>query len=278
MKIAVIVGGWHYPKHFYKNLINQTFLDGDMDFFVVSHRDPKDVISPTQDLKSNPKNSFLVSLDRILYDSIITYEEIQNLGYLLLKCDNVVGDYYFFNQWTEYFDFTDYDYINFLHDDNYLLPAFNSLFHDLIKGLEGYVYNGSFWEPKRISLETSDYIANSVVPRRSTARGSFSIWSKKLLEAMGGKFSIDGVNVRRTGLIDNPSFYALDWNTVGTNFQRFVEDNNFTPTSYRLSKYYRVSSYMIEGERGLVSSQQSAANKTFNEGVRFFTQNSNTNL
>ena len=52
------------------------------------------------------------------------------------------------------------------------------------------------------------------------------------------------------------------WNTVGTNLQEFIQDNGFMSTSFRLSPYYRISKYMIEGERGLIS-------KTHNEKLTY---------
>jgi hypothetical protein len=65
---------------------------------------------------------------------------------------------------------------------------------------------------------------------------------------------MDNVKVIRSGLSDTPaSHWALDWNSVGTNLQNFIQNNNFMNTTFRLSPYYRVSKYMIEGERGLVS-------------------------
>ena len=41
-KLAVILGGWHYPYAYYRQVVDQQIPDGwDCDYFVVSHRDPE---------------------------------------------------------------------------------------------------------------------------------------------------------------------------------------------------------------------------------------------
>jgi hypothetical protein len=250
MKIAIIIGGWYFPKHLYENVIQVTPpQDTTLDFFTVSHRNPE-----LMDIKSEmlPRIKDNNKYDLELFNDIITYSELEKLGYKVNETENVIGDYYFFNQWTELYNYKEYDYIIFMHDDNYLLPSFKDILIDIFnKEIEFYKKQNS-WVP--VPSTDFDYIANSAVGSRNTARGSFSIWSKKLLDEMGGLFPMDNVTFKRNGLINTPKNHMdLDWNIVGTNFQNFIQDNNFMDTTFRLSPYYRVSKYLIEGERGLIS-------------------------
>ena len=42
MRIAIIIGGWYFPKHLYENVIQITPpQDTTLDFFTVSHRNPE---------------------------------------------------------------------------------------------------------------------------------------------------------------------------------------------------------------------------------------------
>ena len=83
---------------------------------------------------------------------------------------------------------------------------------------------------------------------------------------------MDNVKVIRSGLSDTPSsHWSLDWNVVGINLQHFIQDNNFMDTTFRLSPYYRVSKYMIEGERGLVSNMNNSdLSHSMNIGMEIF--------
>ena len=123
-----------------------------------------------------------------------------------------------------------------------------------------------------LELKRFNYIANSAVLERKTARGSFSIWSKDLIDKLGGKFPMDNVKVIRSGLSDTPSsHWSLDWNAVGINLQHFIQDNNFMDTTFRLSPYYRVSKYMIEGERGLISNMNNVdLSHSMNIGMKIY--------
>lgn len=252
MKLAVIIGGWYFPAHLYKEAINAVPpKNSTVEYFVVSHRNPSSVNISSEML---PRVKGSNKYDSELYSEIATYEELARLGYRVDEVPNAIGDYYFFNQWSELYDYTQYDYIVFMHDDNYLLPEFKNIFTDIFdKGEVGAKHIDGNWRDTLI--KNFDYIANSAVGNRKTARGSFSIWSKKFITALGGTFPVQGVNLTREGKVGTPDghFEIADWNIIGHNLQKFVEESNMMDTTYRLSKYYRVSKYMIEGERGLIS-------------------------
>ena len=41
-KLAIIVGGWHYPYKYYEDMILQKIpKNWEVEFFVISHRDPE---------------------------------------------------------------------------------------------------------------------------------------------------------------------------------------------------------------------------------------------
>lgn len=272
MNIAFIIGGWYFPKHLYKNAIEINKPEGsNIDYFTVTHRNPELV-----DIKSEmiPRIANKNKYDLELFNDIATYSDLIEMGYKVDEVENAIGDYYFFNQWAELYDYTKYDYIVFMHDDNYLLPEFKDILTDVFDfKSDFYKHDDSNWI--RVgNVKKFNYIANSAVLKRKTARGSFSIWSKDLIDKLGGKFPMDKVEVNRTGLSDTPnSYWALDWNAVGTNLQNFIQDNGFMSTTFRLSPYYRISRYMIEGERGLISNTHNeihneALSYSFNSGMK----------
>jgi len=251
MKIAIIIGGWYYPTHLYERVINLTApSDCNLEFFVMSHRNPANSdISQEMLSRIESKNIF----DQKLYSKIISYTELTNLGYRIHECENAIGDYYFFNQWSELYNYLDYDYVLFMHDDNFMLPEFKNLLVDIFENrINLYKFNKR-WQVSKTHTNF-DYIANSPVGERKTARGSFSIWSNKLLQSMNGKFSMMNVELNRTGQIDTPYGHEnlADWNQVGRNFQDHVEQNGYMESTYRLSDSYRISKYMVEAERGLI--------------------------
>ena len=251
MKVAVVVGGWYFPSHLYKTAIQAKAPPGvELEYFTITHRDPSQAdISAEMLPRIKDDNKY----DKELYSDIISLDELANLGYKVHQAPNLVGDYFFFNQWAELYDYREFDYVLFMHDDNYLLEGFQDIFVDIFSGnLQAYKHNGDQWSPA--PLVDFSYIANSPVGNRRTARGSFSIWSKSFLEELGGEFSIENVKLTRQGELSTPKAHLdlADWNMVGHNLQRFVEDNGYMESTYRLTEFYRVSRYMIECERGLV--------------------------
>jgi len=270
MNIAFIIGGWYFPKHLYKNTIEINKPEGcNIDYFAVTHRNPE-LVDIKKEMIPRIKNNNKYDLE--LFNHIATYSDLTKMGYKVDEVENVIGDYYFFNQWGELYDYTQYDYIVFMHDDNYLLPEFKNILIDIFNfKCDFYNHNNVNWV-RADNVEKFDYIANSAVLERKTARGSFSIWSKDLIDKLGGKFLMDNVEVTRSGLTNTPSQHeALDWNTVGINFQHFIQDNKFMETTFRLSPYYRVSKYLIECERGLVSNSNNISlGHSLNSGMKIY--------
>lgn len=282
MKVAAIVGGWYFPQKFYKDFIeiyppNENW---EIDYFVVCHRDPdgdREIIEKERDrrLESCPN-----LLDNELYKDIVSKNYLKELGYNVSIEPNLMGDYYFFNQWAEKNDHTKYDWFIFSHDDNYLHPSnFKWILADIFSGIstEFFYYKNEITKWSKVgelpilNRTRIDYIANSVVSGRKTARGSFNLWSKNLIQSMSAKFSMDGVQLTREGQVDSPSGHHSysDWNMIGHNLSKHIERNGFMPRSYRLSKNYRVSKYMIEGERGYIG-KANLMNNSFFESLKTF--------
>ena len=74
-KLAVVLGGWHYPYLYYKQLKDQIVPKGwEIDFYVVSHRDPElpIVFEEKQSLLKDRNEGLLQSMDESLYNRIIT--------------------------------------------------------------------------------------------------------------------------------------------------------------------------------------------------------------
>ena len=66
-KLAVVLGGWHYPYAYYKQVVDQKIPDGwECDYFVVSHRDPElpIVFEEKQELLKTRGDGLLQTFDR----------------------------------------------------------------------------------------------------------------------------------------------------------------------------------------------------------------------
>lgn len=292
--IAIIVGGWYFPKFLYEEVAKVKSPAGyNVDKYCVMHRMPpkehdEGLIDQlfTNSLHSNIRGK-LSQFDDKLFGQMgselnpIQYQELKDLGFITNLVDNKIGDYYFINQWMEIYDVTMYDYIIFMHDDNYPSSEFQNILVDIFN-----IYNTNNWlykfydEKKNWDLDYTmyedigkkvefDYIANSAVGNRKTARGSFSIWSRKFMEAIK-EFPMENVTLNRTGKEDTPIGHDQleDWNNVGHNLQVWVEQNGFMDKTYRLSPYYRISKYLMEGERGLISNINAPIN--FSEGFNHY--------
>jgi hypothetical protein len=251
MNIAVIIGGWYYPYHLYEHVINLIPPNGfNLEFFTMSHRNPSNLDISKEMLSRNESNN---KFDQKLYSQIITFPELIDLGYKVHECENTIGDYYFFNQWAELYDYLNYDYVLFMHDDNFILPDFKNILVDIF---ENKINLYKFTDKWKISdsHKNFNYIANSPVSQRKTARGSFSIWSKELLHSMNGKFPMENITLHRNNHSTTPYGHEKlsNWNMVGRNFQDHVEQHGYMKSTYRLSDTYRISRYMIEAERGLI--------------------------
>ena len=245
-KIVVIAGGWHFPVHFYEEMIKQEIpKNWEVDYFCISHRNPDlDIVRKEKEKILNEycmdDNNILNRLDHLLYRKSINKEEIKNLGWSYIEKPNIMGDFYFVNQWAEEINYEDYDAILLSHDDNFIFQY--GIFTEGVMQ-----FNWDDWLT----------IANGVAASNEDFhfRGSFAIFKTELIKLMGGAFEVDNVTLNRVGKVDTPKSHSdlKDWNNIGGNFGRFVKDNNLTNKVKRFSDTYRISKFCMEGERGFLS-------------------------
>ena len=232
-KLAVVASGWHYPSQFYEEVIRQRKLEGwEYEFYCVSHRDPS---FAAQEKAGRTFTGDRADLDQRLYERVITKEEIEALGWHYKEYPNTMGDWGNSNQWLEEHDFNEYALLLFTHDDNLILNR--TWLRDIIK-------DDSFkeWE----------ILANSAGMPQGYIRGSCEFFKPSFLKKIGGKFDLSEATLTREGITTaSENIEELyDWNAIGNPLMKFVHENNIK-VGY-LSPSYRVSAYVLEGERGYI--------------------------
>jgi hypothetical protein len=266
MKLAVVVGGWHWPSHIFRRIPR---LAGGADLFVVAHRDPYQVDAWGEKCHlfveshvADPAyyDKPLVDIDRgEMYAECIEIQEMLRwLDWDYQDAPNTSGDWTFFQQWLDTHDYRKYDVILNCHDDTYFRPGVN-VFDNLVDGHEN-LYN----------LGCPLMIANGRFPQAPAGyvRGSFEFWTRELLDMLGGRIPIPELSLNREGLTDTPKDFVtlMAWNAIGDPLRKFFCDEKLTDRVHYLSEFYRVSEYLIEGERGLISSNIGAP-WSFNAGL-----------
>jgi len=253
-KIAILIGGWHYPKGFYDQLENLKCPDGfEFDTFVVSHRDVDlpIVYQEKQDaLNKIDKDTVYGDMDYELYGQRLTKDYLLSKNITIIDAENKYGDYYFITQWLDKYDYNDYEYVCFLHDDTYLRNEF--LIDDIVNGtcMTYHVEGEEVWNPNWLML------FNSNAPGSITPRGSFAFLKKEFFKEFGNlEYAVDGISLDRTDEVDTPtnSRVLKEWNNTTRSLMRQFIDRDMLDRIFKLSDEYRISYYMIEAERGLMT-------------------------
>ena len=272
-RLAVVLGGWHYPYEYYKQVRNQKIPEGwECDYFVVSHRSPDlpIVFEEKQPLLQNMTDGILQSFDKKMYSKTISKQEIIDMGFTYNEEISSIGDLYQFNQWVQRHYEGQYDKVLFSHDDNYMLN--DELFLDILENRVDLFLNTKKNEVIQVDRDfewkhlSSGVLENTIVPRTS-----FTFVDKELLDKLAPEFeeiSTRNVDLDRSGEVDT-IYYLQDkqvdrsplssWNWPSRNFTNWMIDNGFTENSVRMSPLYRVNKYLIEGERGFVWTQMDEA-------------------
>ena len=136
-KILVIATGWHFSSHFYEKMAQQIIPDGwEVDYYCVAHRTPDDenTIKEKDSLRESSAENFLLQLDQLMYEYPITTKQIEDFGWTFMLEENTIGDMECFNQWSEHYDYSEYDFVLITHDDNLILS--DKLFVDIVGGIE----------------------------------------------------------------------------------------------------------------------------------------------
>jgi hypothetical protein len=255
VKLAVVVGGWHWPLDFFTKMAAQA---SGADLFVVAHRNPQLPIvreEKREILEKAP--AVLGELDRKLYRAYPTIVQLRTMGWHYQEEPNTVGDWGFFNQWLVQHDWRRYDAILNCHDDNW-------------------IRRDHFVSCLMLKLQMSPetlLISNGRYPEAPAGyvRGSFEVWSKELLMAMNGKIDLGPIGLTREGLMDSPAeLDALSaWNDTAVPLRRFMVDRGLQDRIGYLSPHYRISPWVIEGERGFIH-YQGGAPWSFEAGLKAF--------
>jgi hypothetical protein len=252
VRLAIVVGGWHWPLHFYETMAK---IANGADLFVAAHRNPELAIVREEkrvilDLAEGP----LADLDRRMYREYPTLKGLRKLGWDYEEKPNTIGDWGFFNQWMEDHYFERYDAILNCHDDNWIRRD------DLVSMIKGMLGNDLLISNGRYPEAPAGYV-----------RGSFEVWRRELLGMLGGRIDLGEVKLTRDGKTDTPpEFDVLSvWNDTCTPTRNFMRDRGLLDRIGYLSPHYRVSPWVIEGERGFLH-YQGGAPWSFNKGLKAF--------
>jgi len=250
-KLAVVASGWHYPASFYEDILKQKLpKDWKMDLFCVSHRDPSFAIEEKKNKVFEGPRAYL---DEKLYSRIITKDEIEALGWNYKEYPNTIGDWGNSNQWLDDHDYKEYDMFLFTHDDNLIIH--DQWFNSVLRDSKG-------WE----ILSNSDGMPSGWI------RGSCEFFKRSFLEKIGGKFDLSKTTLTREGKTTTTEdvHELYDWNTTVEPLMKFIEDNKIM-VGY-LSPSYRVSMFVIEGERGYISNTHGQNTAKEDAGLEFLKQ------
>lgn len=263
MKLAVVAGGWHWPLHFFQAIAEQA---SGADLFVVAHRSPELAIvrEEKREILEMARGE-LADLDRELYADFPTVGGLRSLGWSYQEAPNTCGDWCFFNQWLKTHDYRNYDLILNCHDDTYVRDDVIGIvcdpFYSAMRPAEGWQFND--WL----------ILANGRYPEAPEAyvRGSFEFWRREMLDLLGGQIDLGEVGLTREGQVDTPKgLNALSaWNNTGVPLRQFMAERGLSKRIAYLSPYYRISPWVIEGERGFLH-LKGGAPWSFAEGLKAY--------
>jgi hypothetical protein len=255
LKLAIVVGGWHWPKEFFAKL---TLQSSGADLFVIAHRNPElpivweEKLAKLFDVAAIPNGvDQLFTLDQKLYRSFPSVHGLRLMCWNYIEEPNTVGDWGFFNQWLARHDYRKYDLILNCHDDNWIRRP------DLVDTLVTVGRESLLLSNGRYPQAPAGYV-----------RGSFEVWNRQLLDALGGKIDLGPIGLTREGKTDSPldAEALMAWNDTATPLRRFMVDRGLESRIGYLSEHYRVSPWVIEGERGFLH-YQGGAPWSFNAGL-----------
>lgn len=258
-KLAVVLIGWHYPSQPYNNLVNQIVPDGwAIDYFVIAHRHPKYAVN-------EKKTNNLSELDNVLYRQDVTYEMLNSLGWVYHQSKSG-NEWEGANVFLSNHDYNEYDCILFAGDD--MLVLNDRLFSDIIESKIQLVTNENIngvWTPIRKECKFDDWLilSNTVHNGRQAIRGSFEFFKPEMIKLLGGKLPLHqdvlNLSIKLNSNKDTPknSFNILsDYNKQFWLLMEIINKNRLYSKVKFMSEYYRVSDYIIEAERGLISNNK----------------------
>ena len=283
-KILVLATGWHFSSQFYTQMSKQKVPEGwEIDYFCVAHRPPENkyTISEKEHLRQQEGDTPLTKLDMMMYEYPITTEQIESCGWEYILEDNTVGDMEVFNQWSEKYNYRDYDFVLITHDDNLILS--DELFTDIVEN-NIMVYkpileskSGHRFEVEEVPISDGwsfiDNGYNKDIPKAFEPRGSFSLYKKELIDMLpNNKFDMyqEGgrgivTRVGETKSIGHEGISA--WNAHAGTFREFLYEGGLVDKTRYFSLTKRVSKYCIEGERGFIHNARADGQSYINDVI-----------
>lgn len=262
MKLAVVVGGWHFPAEFYEKMTEaaqKARMHGHVvDLFVVMHRNPESKVCRTEKLALIPQDKGAppyTKYDQQLYSDYVTTKDLVKWDWDFSEHPNTIGDWGFFNQWLVYNNPDFYDVFLSTHDDCLVLDT--NFLADVLNG------TAEVWDVKQGVNPTgtvADHpdwlmINNARDKRTDPHVRSCTFFTREFLDLIGGSFDL-GDRVTRIGQEDTPYGRMMrvlqDWNYTVKQTQAFINEKQLNDRCLYIGPYYRISKYLIECERGFV--------------------------
>lgn len=261
-KLAVVVGGWHFPIGFFETIASQKIPAGwQVDLFVVSHRDPSYAQEEKKEVLSKMGYTRRELYDRLLYRKVATVKDIEDLGFKYILEPNTTGDWGNSNQWLEKNDYKQYDKFLFTHDDNLILT--DEMFLEILPQDDWLILSNTTGNAQRRLREWLH------LPKPFNIRGSFEFFTREMLELMGGKFDLSETTLTREGVFTTTGNMGelSDWNTTVFPLANLLKEKNLMSKVKALSEYYRMSVYCLEGERGYIYRTETSNTKEEERGL-----------
>lgn len=259
MKLAVVVGGWHFPKHFFVEMTKAAMVarqrGHQVDLFCAMHRSPDAKAVRLEKLNLMPEGTPWVKYDQELYSDYITFRDLGKLGWSYAEYPNTIGDWGYFNQWATNNDTSVYDMFLSVHDDCLVMNT--DFLADVLDGTASiYSYRGGMDPIGTINSVPNWLMINNARDGRTHPHiRSCTFFTQEFLQLIGGEFDL-GKRVTRVGEDETPYGKKMrvlqDWNKTVDATQEFIKENGWSDRCLYIGPFYRISKYLIENERGFV--------------------------
>ena len=112
------------------NLYLSSSLNDPLFLLVLLLPEDENTINEKEHIRKSNDENFLIQLDKMMYEYPITTKQIEDFGWKFMVEPNTVGMMEVFNQWSEKYDYKDYDIIFIPNDDSFILS--DKIFLDII--------------------------------------------------------------------------------------------------------------------------------------------------
>ena len=272
-RLAVVAGGWHWPRHFYvrmTQLAQQLPPDWQVALFAISHRDPELPVVAVEKTPHLRRDKPYIDFDHELYRAIVTQQELADWGWSYCETPNTVGDFEFLNQWAERHDWTAYDIILQCHDDMFLSgqPLIRDVLTDQAKVYRNLGPDPLPYEEWKDWLVLSNCSSGKRRPFPGYVRGSCTFLRRELMERWDGKIDQGELPFTREDETETPYTHGIKelepWNSTTEPLQAWLHKPSRRQRVRYLSPHYCISPYGIECQRGFVHWHKS---RSFREGM-----------